>query len=34
MVRDLGALCEHRGFEEGNTGAPGDYVVERAFADR
>ena len=33
MLRDLKALCEGRGFEEGNTGQPGDFVVERAFAE-
>ena len=33
MLRDLKRLCEARGFEEGNTGEPGDFVVERAFAE-
>lgn len=32
MLRDVRTLCEERGFEEGNTGEPGDFVVERAFA--
>lgn len=32
MLRDLKRLCEERGFDEGNTGEPGDFVVERAFA--
>jgi ferredoxin--NADP+ reductase len=33
MLRDVRAVCERRGFEEGNTGEPGDFVVERAFAE-
>ena len=31
MLRDLKALCEKRGFKEGNTSTPGDFVIERAF---
>ena len=31
MLRDLKALCEKRGFKEGNTTTPGDFVIERAF---
>ena len=31
MLRDLKHLCEHRGFEEGSTSVPGDFVIERAF---
>ena len=31
MLRDLKSLCEHRGFEEGSTSVPGDFVIERAF---
>jgi ferredoxin--NADP+ reductase len=34
MLRDLKELCERRGFEEGNTTIPGDFVVERAFAEQ
>jgi ferredoxin--NADP+ reductase len=33
MLRDLKALLEHRGFKEGNTSTPGDFVIERAFAE-
>ena len=33
MLRDLKAMCEHLGFREGNTSTPGDFVIERAFAD-
>jgi ferredoxin/flavodoxin---NADP+ reductase len=33
MLRDLKHLCEKEGFEEGNTSIPGDFVIERAFAD-
>ncbi len=31
MLRDLKSPCEHRGFEEGSTSVPGDFVIERAF---
>lgn len=31
MLRDLKALCEKLGFQEGNTTTPGDFVIERAF---
>jgi ferredoxin--NADP+ reductase len=34
MLRELKALLEHRGFEEGNTSTPGDFVIERAFAEQ
>ena len=34
MLRDLKALLERRGFEEGNTTRPGDFVIERAFVDQ
>lgn len=34
MLRDLKHLLERRGFAEGNTSVPGDYVIERAFADQ
>ena len=33
MLRDLKALCEARGLEEGNTSTPGAFVIERAFVD-
>ena len=31
MLRDLKALCEARGFVEGSTTTPGEFVIERAF---
>ena len=34
MLRDLKHILESRGFREGNTSTPGDYVIERAFADQ
>ena len=34
MLRDLKTLLERRGFEEGNTTRPGDFVIERAFVDQ
>ena len=34
MLRDLKAMLESRGFEEGNTSTPGDFVIERAFAEQ
>ncbi|MGV7207660.1 ferredoxin--NADP reductase [Oxalobacteraceae bacterium A2-2] len=34
MLRDLKDMLEARGFKEGNTSTPGDFVVERAFADK
>jgi ferredoxin/flavodoxin---NADP+ reductase len=33
MLRDLKHMLEARGFKEGNTQAPGDFVIERAFAE-
>jgi ferredoxin--NADP+ reductase len=33
MLRELTELLGSRGFSEGNTTTPGDFVVERAFAD-
>jgi len=33
MLRDLKALSEKLGFEEGNTSTPGSFVIERAFAE-
>ena len=32
MLRDLKHMMEERGFNEGNTTKPGDFVIERAFA--
>ena len=34
MLRDLKHLLEERGFREGNTSAPGEFVIERAFAEQ
>ena len=34
MLRDLKHMLEKRGFMEGNTTKPGDFVVERAFAEQ
>lgn len=34
MLRDLKAMLEQRGFEEGNTSVPGDFVIERAFVEQ
>jgi len=34
MLRDLKAMLEARGFNEGNTTKPGDFVIERAFAEQ
>ena len=34
MLRDLKAMLEHRGFKEGNTSVPGDFVIERAFVEQ
>jgi ferredoxin--NADP+ reductase len=33
MLRDLKALCEGKGFVEGNTSTPGQFVIERAFVE-
>jgi ferredoxin--NADP+ reductase len=33
MLKDLKQLFERRGFHEGNTTRPGDFVIERAFAE-
>ena len=33
VLRDLKEICEKRGFMEGNTTTPGDYVIERAFVE-
>ncbi|RMX18099.1 ferredoxin--NADP reductase [Vandammella animalimorsus] len=34
MLFDLKTLFEQRGFIEGNTSTPGEFVVERAFAEK
>ncbi|XAH24009.1 ferredoxin--NADP reductase [Xylophilus sp. GW821-FHT01B05] len=34
MLTDLKHLLEQRGFKEGNTTTPGDFVIERAFAEK
>ena len=34
MLKDLKARLEQRGFNEGSTTTPGDYVIERAFVEQ
>ncbi|HJV76233.1 MAG TPA: ferredoxin--NADP reductase [Noviherbaspirillum sp.] len=34
MLRDLKRMLEERSFKEGNTSTPGDFVIERAFAEQ
>ena len=34
MLKDLKVMLEQKDFEEGNTSKPGDFVIERAFADQ
>jgi ferredoxin--NADP+ reductase len=34
MLKDLKHMLETRGFNEGNTSKPGDFVIERAFAEQ
>jgi ferredoxin--NADP+ reductase len=34
MLRDLKRILEEKGFTEGNTSTPGDFVIERAFAEQ
>ncbi len=34
MLKDLKVLLEARGFVEGNTSIPGDFVIERAFVEK
>ena len=34
MLRELKHMLEGRGFKEGNTSTPGDFVIERAFAEQ
>lgn len=34
MMTDMKAIFLERGFHEGNHGEPGEFVLEKAFADR
>lgn len=34
MLKDLKRMLESKGFQEGNTTRPGDFVIERAFAEQ
>ena len=34
MLKSIKEVLEKRGFNEGNTTTPGDFVVERAFVDQ
>jgi ferredoxin--NADP+ reductase len=34
LLVDLKHILEGRGFKEGNTSTPGDFVIERAFAEK
>ena len=34
LLKDLKAMLEQRGFKEGNTTTPGDFVIERAFVEQ
>ena len=34
MIADLRAVLQGRGLEEGNTGEPGDFVIEKAFVEK
>ena len=34
LLKDLKTMLEARGFNEGNTSTPGDFVIERAFAEQ
>ena len=34
MLADIRAILDERGFDEGNHGEPGDYVIEKAFAEK
>jgi ferredoxin--NADP+ reductase len=34
MLADITALLEGDAFDEGNSGTPGDFVIEKAFAQR
>ena len=34
MLEDMKGILEGRGFEEGSSGKPGSYVIEKAFVER
>ena len=34
LLRDMRRILETRGFKEGNTSVPGDFVIERAFVEQ
>ena len=34
MLAELKEMLEERGFKEGNTTTPGDFVIERAFVEK
>jgi len=34
MLKELKGMVEAKGFQEGNTTRPGDFVIERAFAEQ
>jgi ferredoxin--NADP+ reductase len=34
MLKSIKEVLERRGFNEGNTTTPGDFVVERAFVEQ
>ena len=34
LLKDLKGLLEVRGFKEGNTSTPGEFVIERAFVEQ
>jgi ferredoxin--NADP+ reductase len=34
LLKDLKGMLEARGFKEGNTSTPGDFVIERAFVEQ
>ena len=34
LLKDLKGMLEVRGFKEGNTSTPGDFVIERAFVEQ
>ena len=34
LLKDMQEMLEIRGFKEGSTTTPGDYVIERAFVEK
>jgi ferredoxin--NADP+ reductase len=34
MLSELKTFCTEQGFKEGNSGEPGDFVVEKAFVEK